>query len=257
MNILFAEERRKTILNILEKKERVQVNKLSKKFNVSEATIRRDLTELEKEGLILRTHGGAMKAGSRRFEPSLEEKIDSYIDEKKKIGYKASQFIKDGDTILIDAGTTTVQIIKHLLNKKDITLVTNGLNIINEIKSVGLEIEVVLIGGVFKSKTQALVGPLAENSLKNIRVDKAFIGTNGFTIKDGATTPDLAEAEIKKTMINNAQEVWLIFDHSKFNRVAFSKFAGLNDIHYIIINKIDDKARKKIEESGVEVIIAD
>ncbi|MBZ4686605.1 MAG: DeoR family transcriptional regulator, fructose operon transcriptional repressor [Clostridia bacterium] len=254
---MFAEERRKQILKMLEKKNRIEVSDLSAAFNVSEVTVRRDLKELEKQGLILRTHGGAIQAGSRRFEPSFEEKADRYLQEKEKIGFRASQFINDGETVLIDTGTTTAHIITHLKDKNNLTLVTNGLNIMDKVKLLDTSFEVVLVGGVFKPKTQAFVGPLTENVLKDIRVDKAFIATNGFTLQDGATTPDLIEARIKKTMIEIAQEVYLIFDHSKFDKVTFSKFADLEDIDYIITDRITEDLRQKLSESGIEVIIAD
>lgn len=252
---MFAEERKEKIIKRLNKYNRVQVKELSNEFDVSEVTIRRDLGELEESGHLVRTHGGAVSASfSKRYEPSFEDKADKFKEAKEKIGYKASQLIKENDTILIDTGTTTLQIIKELKNINRLTLVTNSIDIFNETKQLGKEIEVVFIGGTYKYNTRAFVGPLAEKVLRELRVDKAFLGSNGFTLSDGFTTPDLTEANIKKAMIDITQEVYMVVDHSKFGQVSFCKFADLKDIDYFITNHINKEYITKIQETGVEVI---
>lgn len=253
---LFAEERKEKIIKNLNKYNRVQVKELSNEFNVSEVTIRRDLGELEEGGYLLRTHGGAVSVSfSKSYEPSFEDKADKFKEAKREIGYKASQLIKEGDTILIDAGTTTLQIVGKLKNITKLTLVTNSFDIFNEVKQLGREIEVVFIGGTYKYNTRAFVGSLAEKILKELRVDKAFLGSNGFTINDGFTTPDLTEASIKKAMIDIAQEVYMLVDHSKLEKVSFCKFAGLKDIDYFVTDQLAKQYITKIEEAGVEVIL--
>src|SRR6056297_2207771 len=166
---MFAEERRKEIIILLKKEKRASVNELSKKFDVSRATIRRDLSELEKDGFIRRTHGGAILSGSSKLEPSFKEKEDKLASEKRKIGKKSAEIIKDGDTVFIDAGTTTRYIIDFLKDKSDLTIVTHALHVVNKINDNNLDCELVVLGGNFKRSTEAMVGPIAEDLLKKLR----------------------------------------------------------------------------------------
>lgn len=253
---MFAEERRKEIILLLKKEKRASVNELSKKFDVSRATIRRDLSELEKNGFIRRTHGGAILSGSSKLEPSFKEKEDKLASEKEAIGKKAASIIKNGDTIFIDAGTTTRYIIDNLKNKKDLTIVTHALHIINKINEIDLDCELVVIGGNFKWSTEAMIGPMAEDYLKKLRVDKSFIGSNGFTLDSAATTPDLREAKIKEIAIENAGENFLLFDQSKWEEIYFYKFAEFNQINFIITDSIEANKEKVLKEENIEVILS-
>ena len=253
---MFAEERRKEIVQILEIKKRASVNELSEEFDVSRATIRRDLSELEKKGFLRRTHGGAILSGSSKLEPSFEEKEDRFAGEKIAVGKKAAEIIKDGDTIYLDAGTTTRQIVEFIASNKNLTIVTNALHIIKKIKAINLNCELVVVGGNFKWTTEAMIGPMAEEFLKDLRVDKAFVGANGFNIKDGATTPDPKEGKIKEIALDIAAENFLIFDQSKWEEVYFYRFAELNQIDFIITDNIDSDKRKLLEDNEVKIIIA-
>lgn len=253
---MFAEERRKNIVKILEIKKRASVNELSDEFDVSRATIRRDLSELEKNGFLRRTHGGAILSGSSKLEPSFEEKEDRFAGEKIAIGKKAAEIIKDGDTIYLDAGTTTRQIIEFLKTKKNLTIVTNALHIIKKIKEINLNCELVVVGGNFKWTTEAMIGPMAEDFLQDLRVDKAFVGANGFNIKDGATTPDPKEGKMKEIALDIAAENFLIFDQSKWEEVYFYRFAETNQVDFIITDDIERDKRKFLEENKVKIIIA-
>lgn len=253
---MFAEERRKQIVKILEIKKRASVNELSEEFDVSRATIRRDLSELEKNGFLRRTHGGAILSGSSKLEPSFEEKEDRFAGEKIAIGKKAAEIIKDGDTIYLDAGTTTRQIIEFLSSKKNLTIVTNALHIIKKIKEVNINCELVVVGGNFKWTTEAMVGPMAENFINDLRVDKAFIGANGFNNKDGATTPDPKEGKMKELALNIAAENFLIFDKSKWEEVYFYRFAEVSQIDFIITDDIDSDKRNFLEDNNIKIIIA-
>lgn len=251
---MFAEERRSKILDFLQKERRVKVDRLSEEFGVSEVTVRRDLKELEEEGHLRRTHGGAVLVNHRKFEPSVTEKAEHFGDEKKLIGQLAAELIQDGETILIDAGTTTIQIIQYLKEKQDLTIVTNGFNVVNEVLKYNYPFELVVIGGNVKKRTQAIVGPLAEVVLEKIRVDKVFLGANGVTLEDGVTTPDLLEANIKKKMLEVGQQRILLADHSKFNRVLFSKIVDLEEIDLLITDKMDPTEKERYEQVGVEII---
>ncbi|ADO77433.1 DeoR/GlpR family DNA-binding transcription regulator [Halanaerobium praevalens] len=252
---MFAEERRKEIILLLKKEKRASVKQLSKKFDVSRATIRRDLSELEKNGFIRRTHGGAILSGTSKLEPSFKEKEDKLAPEKKEIGKTAAEIIKNGDTIFIDAGTTTRYIIDNLKNKKDLTIVTHALHIINKINEIDLDCELVVIGGNFKWSTEAMIGPLAEDSLRKLRVDKSFIGANGFSLDSAATTPDLREAKIKEIALEIAGENFLLFDQSKWEEVYFYKFAKLKQINFIITDSIEQTKEQALNEKEIEIIL--
>jgi DeoR family fructose operon transcriptional repressor len=253
---MFAEERRKKIIKLLENKKRASVNELSKNFDVSRATIRRDLSELEKSGFLRRTHGGAILSGSSKLEPSFKEKEDKLAEEKKAIGKKAAGIIKDGDTIFIDAGTTTRQIIDFLDEKNDLTIVTHALHIINKINEDKIDCELIVIGGNFKRSTEAMIGPLAEDYLKKLRVDKSFIGSNGFNLESAATTPDLSEAKIKEIGLEIAGENFLLFDQSKWEEVYFYRFAELKQIDFIITDLIEENREKRLNQENIDVILA-
>lgn len=253
---MFAEERRKRIVKVLENKKRASVNELSENFDVSRATIRRDLSELEKSGFLRRTHGGAILSGSSKLEPSFKEKEDKLSEEKKAIGKKAAEIIKNGDTIFIDAGTTTRYIIDFLKDKKDLTIVTHALHIINKINEDNLDCELIVIGGNFKWSTEAMIGPLAEDYLKKLRVDKCFIGSNGFNLESAATTPDLREAKIKEIALEIAAENFILFDHSKWEERYFYRFAELKEIDFIITDSIERDKENSLKQEKVEVILA-
>ncbi|SFM06010.1 DeoR/GlpR family DNA-binding transcription regulator [Halanaerobium salsuginis] len=253
---MFAEERRKNIIYLLEKEKRVSVNELSGEFDVSRATIRRDLSELESDGFLRRTHGGAILRSSSKLELTFKEKEDKFFSEKKAIGKKAAELIKDGDSIFLDAGTTTRHIIDNLKGKKKLTIVTHALHIINKINEIKLDCELVVIGGNFKWSTEAMVGPIAEDILKKLRIDKSFIGTNGFKLDSFATTPELGEAKIKEIALEISSENFLLFDRSKWKQVYFYKFADFNLINYIITDQIEEKREAALNERGIEVIIA-
>jgi len=254
---MFAEERKKAILNLLEIKKRVSVNELSEEFEVSRATIRRDLSELEKKGFLRRTHGGAILSGSSKLEPSFEEKEERYAEEKRKIGKKSAEMIKDGDTIFLDAGTTSRYITEYLGSINDLTIVTHALHIIKRIKEIELDCELVVVGGNFKWTTEAMVGPMAEDFLKDLRVDKAFVGANGFNINDGATTPDPKEGKMKEIALEIAAENFLIFDRSKWEEVYFFRFAEAEEVDFIITDSIDKKKEEILNQNNTKIITSE
>ncbi|RKD32078.1 DeoR/GlpR family DNA-binding transcription regulator [Thermohalobacter berrensis] len=252
---MFAEERKIKILDRLDKQGKVRVKELSKLYNVSEATIRRDLQELEERGMIKRTHGGAVLTEHTKFEPTFLEKEDKFHEEKEAIGKLAASLIEDGDTIAIDSGTTTLEIAKNI-KAKNLTIVTNSLDIAYEIGKRS-DIEVVITGGMMRWKTRAMVGPIADNTIKNLRVDKVFLGTNGICIKKGITTPNLIEAQTKRALLKIASQAIVVCDHTKFNQVSFAKIADINEVDIIITdNKLPSKLLDKYKEQDIEIMIS-
>ncbi|QCX34406.1 DeoR/GlpR transcriptional regulator [Caloramator sp. E03] len=253
---MFSEERKMQIISLLKEQGNIKVSDLAKIYDVSEVTIRKDLQELEEEGLIKRVHGGAVLNNSIKFEPTFSEKSDKYIQEKESIGKASAKLIKDGDIIALDAGTTTLQIAKNI-TAKNLTVVTNSLDIAYQLSSKK-DIEVIVTGSLLRWETRAFVGPLTDMTLKNIRVDKAFIGTNGISLKFGLTTPNITEANTKKTLISISQQIIVVCDHSKFNSVCFAKIVDIDEIDIVVTDSgIDKSIKKQFEKAGVELTISE
>ncbi|WP_100065317.1 DeoR/GlpR family DNA-binding transcription regulator [Miniphocaeibacter massiliensis] len=246
---MLYEKRKKLILEILEEKNSVTTIELVEKLKVSEATIRRDLSNLEKEGNIYRVHGGAVLKDIELEEENIEEKSVLNIHEKRKIAKKAASLVKDKEFIYLDAGTTTYEMIPFLKDK-DITVVTNGLTHIEEL--LKYKIESYLIGGRVKSTTRALVGSIALNNLKVVNFSRAFIGVNGIDIKFGYTTPDIEEAVLKSKAIENSIKAYILADYSKFGKVYFSKIAELEKATIITenIKEINENILKRTKIIG-------
>ncbi|AGB42422.1 transcriptional regulator of sugar metabolism [Halobacteroides halobius DSM 5150] len=241
---MLAKERRRKIVSLIEKGKTVKVKELCDKFAVSGSTIRRDLKKLEEEELISRTHGGAVAKESRDFEPSFIEKEDEHTEAKSKIGKKAAKLINDGETIILDAGTTTTQLAKSLDQHQDLTIVTNAVNIALELSNSPHQ--VVLPGGDLKKKTLALVGPATEDYLENLHADKVFLGANGIDLEAGVTTPDLVEANVKSKMASKAKEVIVLADESKFDKVTLVKVIDITDVSKVVTDyKLDQKLVSK------------
>jgi len=249
---MFAEERRAKILELLQKHKSMTVSELAKMLNVSEPTIRRDLAFLEKKRQIIRTHGGAMAIEYFSHEPTFFEKEPLEKSAKEEIGKLANSLINDGDIVVLDSGTTTLEIARNM-EDKNITVITNSPLIVKEL-SMRKNIEVIVTGGSLKKGTLALVGPIAENTLSRLHADIAFVGANGITL-DAITTTNLLEAEIKKIMINIASAAYIVADHSKFGRTAFVKFAEPSEISGIITDSgTDSKWVTAFKERKIRVI---
>ena len=253
--VLYEEERKMKIVEYLQENSRASVQELGKKFMVSDSTVRRDLKELEEARLLKRTHGGAVAADNVNFEPAFIEKEDKFCKEKKSIARKAVEFVEDGDTLVIDAGTTTAYLAKELRGRHNLKVVTNSLILAQELQGAD-NVEVILTGGTLRQRTLSLVGPIAEQALSSLRVDKAIIATNGVDIDGGLTTPNVIEAAVKAKMIEIAQKVILVADYSKVNKVAFAKFADMTQVDvFVVDDKIPQETVEKLNHMGVSVSI--
>ena len=252
---MFAEERKSKIIESLNKHGKVKVCDLSQRYEVSEVTIRRDLQELEEDKLIKRVHGGAVLNDNTKFEPTFSEKIDRFYDNKESVGKLAASLILDGDTIALDAGTTTLSTAKHI-EAKNITVITNSVDIAYELAKKQ-DVEVIVTGGTLRWETRAMVGPVADNTLKSFRVDKAFIGTNAICVINGLSTPNIIEANTKREMIKIAKQTIVVCDHTKFNTVSFAKIVDLDSVDIIITdNQLDSELLEMFEEKDVKIMIA-
>jgi DeoR/GlpR family transcriptional regulator of sugar metabolism len=206
--------------------------------------------------LLIRSHGGAVLNENLFAEPSFNEKEDKYIEEKMRIAAEAAKLVTDGMTIALNAGTTTTQIAKQIKVRENLTVVTNAINIAWEL--MGAEgVKVFLTGGNLRPKSFALVGTMAEQTLRGIFVDLVFVGVNGISVKLGLTTPNMEEALVNRAMMEAAKKVAVVADHSKFDKVTFSLIATLDQIDMVITDSQTEKEQiKKLQEMGKTVIIA-
>ncbi|OLN29726.1 DeoR/GlpR family DNA-binding transcription regulator [Desulfosporosinus metallidurans] len=251
---MFAEERKAEILQLMESGQPVKVGDLSQRFDVSESTIRRDLQELENVGLIQRTHGGAISVQSS-FELSYQEKEIRFYDEKQKIAKAAVDLVKDGETVFLDTGTTTLQI-AFALRGKTITVATNSMDIA-QVFAEDPQVEVIVLGGSLRKNIRSLVGFLTNEMLAKLHFDKVFLAANAVDLELGVTTPNLMEAETKRHMVKAGKEVILVVDHSKLWEKAMCKICSLSEINLLLSDDGVDEADIKRLSEYVQVQIAD
>lgn len=229
---MLAEERRAEILDILNKKRAATVASLAKDVGASESTIRRDLELLDRQGKLTKVYGGATPAGEKfmSLERDFETKRKLNVNEKECIARYAAAQITDEDFIYIDAGTTTLQMIEHI-DAANITVVTNG--VAHAQRLAGRGIRTIMVGGLLRASTQAVVGASALEDVARYNFTKAFVGINGISLKQGFTMPDSEETQVKIKAISHAVSVYVLADGSKFDRVYAVTVAELNKAHII------------------------
>jgi len=238
----FTSERRQLIMDLLTKQKRITVKQLAHALTVSEVTLRSDLNEMEKQGYLTRTHGGAILNEPIHPEDSFLARSQKKLDEKMILCEKALQLIEEKSCIILDASTTALELAKLLKQSKmKLTVVTNGMSSAIELKE-NPYLTVILIGGVLRAGSMALEGLVGIDVLDKINViDYMFTSSSGFTTKDGLTDFNVYEVDLKKTMVEKAKHVVALLDDSKFNHSSISTFATIDDIHTIITNKQPDK----------------
>ena len=242
-------ERKKEILRLLADDGTVSVSDISRLLEVSAVTVRNDLASLEDEGFLLRTHGGASPA----FHPSILARQRDRLEAKTMIAKSAASLVRDGDTVMVEAGTTTALIMRYLLGRRDIHVVTNSTLVIPYAR-VNPGIHLTVVGGVFRATTESLVGPVALRELEEFHVRLAFVGTDGFSIRHGLTTHLSEGAEIVRKMSIQAEETVLVADSSKYGRVGFAKVLPVTAISTIITdNGLSDEALSSLTELGITI----
>jgi len=250
--------RRAKILEEIDLIGQVTVSDLSNKFSISEVTIRNDLAHLERQQMLIRARGGAIKIKHLKMEidPPLSEKEKEYLIEKQKIAKSALKLIEDSDTIVLDSGTTTTEIARILEQFNNLTIITNALNIAS-ILSEYPDFNIYMPGGVLRKKSLSLVGSLASENSKKFYCDKLFLGVDGFDTSQGISTPNAEEAHLNSIMIGMAKKVIVVTDSRKFDRRRFGFIAPISEIHVVITDSgISEKDKARLEQHGVEVIIA-
>jgi DeoR family transcriptional regulator of aga operon len=251
-------ERRMNILKLLSENQQVFVQDLSREFGVSEVTIRNDLEQLELKKLLVRARGGAMNIEHVvSYDQQLGEKHKLNMAEKGRIGKAAAKLIKDSDTIIVDSGTTTLEVVKNIPdNISNLTVITNALNISNQLIS-SQHISLIIPGGVLRKNSLSLIGPLAERNFKNFYVDKVFLGVDGFDTRTGISTPNMEEAYLNQIMIDIAREVIVVTDSSKFHRKSLAFICANDRIDTVVTDYgIPEEDKKRLEDAGIQVIVA-
>ncbi len=253
---MLANHRRDKIIDLLREDGSAKVLDLAKIFKVTEVTIRQDLEKLDKDGLIIREHGGAylknIKDQVQKFSLSHQENLDK----KELIAAKCLDFIESGDTIILDSGSTTTEVAKKLKGIKRLTVITNALNIA---LMLGAEpgIEVIVTGGEFKPPTLSLTGQKAADFFKGLHVQKLFLATAGISLKAGLTYPSISDIVVKKAMIEAAETTYLLADSTKIGKAAFASLGALSLIDFIITDaKIEKKYKQIFHDNEIELIIA-
>jgi DeoR family transcriptional regulator, aga operon transcriptional repressor len=252
---MLSEERRRAIVELLITDGRVLVRDLAKRFRTSLITIRKDLEYLHQQGQLERSHGGALpvKTGAL-MDNSLKEKERLRRQDKLRIAVAAARMIGKGQVIILDSGTTTMAIARCCRQIKNLTIITNAINIAGELADS--PVEVILTGGVLRKNSFSLVGPLAEESLRKLSADLLFLAVDGFDVHYGLTTPNLLEARVNKAMAESARRTVVVCDSSKFGRRSLSLILPTSSVHECISDKgISKSDLKALRESNVEVTL--
>ncbi|MBX2877275.1 MAG: DeoR/GlpR family DNA-binding transcription regulator [Saprospiraceae bacterium] len=254
---MLATQRKEKILELLKEDGSAKVAALAKLFKVTEVTIRQDLEKLEKEGLIVREHGGAhlknVEDQVRNFSLIQRE----HLVEKEMIAQKCLELIQPGDIIILDSGSTTTEIAKKIKHINGLVVITNALNIALML-GANPHIEVVMTGGEFKPPTLSLTGQKAADFFEGLYVQKLFLATAGISLKSGLTYPSISDLVVKKAMIDAAEITYLVADSSKIGQSSFASLGALSLIDYIITDDaIEEKHKSVFKEHEIELIIAE
>jgi DeoR family transcriptional regulator, fructose operon transcriptional repressor len=254
--MMYAEERQQEILRQARAAGRVDVVRLAEDLAVTSETVRRDLTVLERAGVIRRVHGGAIPIERLGFEPALAARDSVLTAEKERIAKAAVAELPDGGAIIIDAGTTTGRLVEALPPEYEVTVVVNSPPLATSL-AMRPNITVIMLGGRVRGKTLATVDDLALRPLADLRVDVAFMATNGLSAEHGLTTPDPAEASVKRAMIGSARRTVLLADHTKVGNDHLARFGSIDDLDLLITDTgLDDDVTEDLEQAGLRVLRA-
>jgi DeoR family fructose operon transcriptional repressor len=248
---MLVETRRRRLLDLISRQGFATLDELMKTLQVSESTVRRDLEALDLAGSVKRTHGGAVYSGEVRSMPAFDDRAGTAVAEKAAIGRATASLVEDGDTVLLDGGTTTLEVARALQGRR-IQVVTNSLPIAQLLAS-SQSIDLILVGGYIYPRTGVAMGPLAIEAMKGIRVRKAILGAGGI-VADGIYNSNLLVVETERQMMACGQEVVIVADHTKFGRLALARLCGLDEVHRVVTDPgIPDTFRAILEAAGVSL----
>jgi len=253
---LFVLERWEQIRKLLEENGRATVDDLADRFGVSRSTIRRDLMEMHRQNLLVRTRGGAVKPSPVAYDRPLSESGTLNVENKERIGRAAAAMVVDGETIMVDAGSTTLNVVKAM-QASNVTLVTNAFNVAQTAMTRG-NTEVIMLGGMVRVHGGSTVGPLAEEQIEHFRADTAILGMNAISVEEGLTTPNILVAQVKKAMIRQARRLIVVSDSSKLGMGALCRVAPITAASVLVTDRdADAEIVASIEALGVEVVLAE
>ncbi|CCQ93796.1 Transcriptional regulator, DeoR family [[Clostridium] ultunense Esp] len=248
---MLSVDRQQIIFDQIRRKGSVRISQLMKSLAASESTIRRDLEELERQGLIKRVHGGAVLVQHMAIEASNYDKQDLFAEEKERIGKFAASLVEEHSSILIDAGTTTAALARAL-QTPNVKIITNALNIAEILSSK--KYTVLAAGGVIKTNTYAMVGEITIETIRNFHADICFLGMNGISEETGLTTPDMQEAWVKRAMMRAAEKVVLLADSSKFGKTTLTHVGEVGEVDILVTDEgLSVEDRNWLESNGVTV----
>jgi DeoR/GlpR family transcriptional regulator of sugar metabolism len=257
MASLLKVERQQLILAAVKDERQATVAELSRRFDVSEVTIRRDLGELAAQGMLRRAHGGAVVAISAPPEPPVVQRMARAEHCKVCIGRAAAALVVDGDSVFIGSGSTTAHVARHLIDRRNLTVVTNALTIATELASAA-DVTVVVTGGLMRPSELSLVGHITEQALREVRVDKVILGMRAIGLDAGMTNDYLPEVMTDRTIIGMAPELIVVADHSKFGKVASAYVAPVTRITTLVTDSnIHPRTLAHLQEMGIQVVIAE
>ena len=252
---MYAPERHQQILDTARSRGRVDVAGLAKELSVTPETVRRDLTALERRGVLRRVHGGAIPVERLGIEPGVADRESHAAGQKERIARAALDELPDGGSIILDAGTTTVRFAELLPSDRELTVVTHSIPVASILVSRP-NISLHLLGGIVRGRTLAAVGEWTKAQIAEVFADVAFMGTNGISVERGRTTPALAEASVKRALIDAARRTVVLADHSKFGREDFARVAPLSEIDTVITDvELDVELAEDIENAGPRMVI--
>jgi len=255
--MLLREERKRKISQFIKQNKKGTVAELSKLFGVSESTIRRDLEQLDEQGVIQRAHGGAVIAEPAAPEPPIIQRMAENTEEKRRIGRAAAELIRDAETVFLGSGTTTLEVARNLVEKDNLTLITNALNIAN-LFAGRPNITVIVVGGLLRPSELSMIGHITEQVLKELHADKVIMGIRAIDVEAGLTNDYLPETMTDRAIINFSSEVILVADHAKFGKISTAYVAPVERITVLVTDsKTEPETLARLEEMGIRVIVAD
>jgi len=249
-------ERQKQILSLLTRQGRLSVNEIVERFFISEATARRDLESLASQGKVQRVHGGVIVIEQAPPELPILERESEQPDEKARIGRMVSSLIADRETVFLGSGTTVFEVAKNLRDRKNLTVITNSLPVLNALAGLR-EVTVISLGGMLRDSELSFIGHITEQALAEVRVDKVVMGTRGISLEHGLTNDYLPETLTDRAILKIGREVIIAADHTKVNRVSAALLAPLNVMHtFVTDSKTDKKFLQALKKIGIDVIVA-
>mgnify|MGYP000892989078 FL=1 len=251
---MISAERRKQILELVEKRSSISVAEMCEMLDVSEMTIRRDLSMLSNQGLLQRVHGGAVSRRGRSYEPPYLMRSSINVNDKHAIGEIATSLVVDGDSLVLDNGSTVLELAKLLVGKRNLTVLTASLAVAN-ILADAPGIRLILSGGILRPEEGSLIGHIAERTFQEFRIDKAFIGIGGISLENGLTEYNLEDTLVKRNLINNAEQIIVLADSSKLGKTRFSFVAPLSVVDVLITDsRVSEDILQGYRVQGIEVL---